>query len=314
MDKLPTTLQGAILYFQDPDRCLQYAVSRRWPNGVCCPTCGSEEVKFLPTRRVWECKFRHPRKQFSFKVGTIFEDSALGLDKWFIAMWMLANCKNGVSSYEIHRAIGITQKSAWHMLHRIRLAMKTGSFMKFTGACEADETFIGGLSKNMHKEKRERRITSPGGKDKMMVMGVLERGGEVRAAVIKDRSSDALKGAVRQHVEAGATLYTDAFRSYHGLSADYSHEVIDHAVKYVEGNVHTNGIENFWSLLKRGLKGTYVAVEPEHLQNYVVEQVFRFNNRKDLNDGGRFNLAVTQIEGKRLTYAALTGKTDLVRH
>jgi len=229
-------------------------------------------------------------------------------------MWMLANCKNGVSSYEISRAIGVTQKSAWHMLHRLRLAMETGSFQKFSGACEADETFIGGLSKNMHVEKRKRRISSPGPTDKMIVMGVLERGGEVRASVIQDRTSDVLKGAIRQHVEAGAEVFTDAFRSYHGLSADYSHAVIDHAVKYVEGNVHTNGIENFWSLLKRGLKGTYVAVEPEHLQQYVVEQVFRFNNRKDLNDGGRFNLAMTQVEGKRLTYAELTGKTGTVRH
>jgi hypothetical protein len=201
MDKLPTTLQDAILFFSDADRCLNYAVSRRWPNGVCCPTCGSDQVKFISTRRLWECKNKHPRKQFSFKVGTIFEDSALGLDKWFIAMWMLANCKNGISSYELHRAIGITQKSAWHMLHRIRLAMETGSFKKFSGPCEADETFVGGLSKNMHKDVRKRRINAPGPNDKTIVMGVLERGGEVRASVIKGLSSDILKGQVRKHVE-----------------------------------------------------------------------------------------------------------------
>lgn len=314
MDKLPTTLQGAILYFQDPDRCLDYAVSRRWPNGVCCPTCGSDEVKFLPTRRLWECKNKHPRKQFSFKAGTIFEDSALPLDKWFVAMWMLANCKNGVSSYEIARTIGVTQKSAWHMLHRLRLAMETGSFKKFSNGSEADETFIGGVAKNMHPEVRARRITGTGGKDKMMVMGVLERGGNVHAKVITDRTAEVVKNEIRRTVEPGTNLYTDAFRSYRGLDAEYTHAVIDHAYEYVRGNVHTNGIENFWTLLKRGLKGTYVAVEPQHLQQYVVEQVFRFNNRKVLNDGGRFNLAMMQVEGKRLTYAELTGKPTTVRH
>lgn len=314
MDKLPTTLQDAILYFSDADRCLDYAVSRRWPNGVCCPTCGSEEVKFLPTRRLWECKNKHPRKQFSFKAGTIFEDSALPLDKWFVAMWMLANCKNGVSSYEVHRAIGVTQKSAWFMLHRIRLAMETGSFKKFSRESEADETFIGGLSKNMHASVRERRIKTTGGKDKTAVMGILERGGEVRAKVVKDRSSDVVKGQIRENVEPGTALYTDSWRSYQGLNAEYMHAVVNHAVEYVRGNVHTNGMENFWSLLKRGIKGTYVAVEPEHLQRYVHEQVFRFNNRKDLNDGGRFNLAAKQIVGKRLTYAELTGKTGQTRH
>ena len=313
MDKLPTTLQAAIIYFSDEDRCLQFAVTRRWPGGVCCPTCGSVEVKFIPTRRLWECKEKHPRKQFSFKAGTIFEDSALPLSKWFLAMWMLANCKNGVSSYEIHRAIGVTQKSAWFMMHRIRLAMQTGSFQKFSGGSEADETFIGGLSKNMHPEVRERRITGTGGKDKMMVMGVLERGGKVHAKVITDRTAEVVKNEIRRTVEPGTALYTDSFRSYRGLDAEYTHEVIDHAVEYVRGNVHTNGIENFWSLLKRGLKGTYVAVEPEHLQSYVHEQVFRFNHRKDMNDGGRFNTVAAQVVGKRLTYAELTGKTGQVR-
>ncbi|MDR3415850.1 MAG: IS1595 family transposase [Nevskia sp.] len=314
MDKLPTTLQDAIVFFSDPDNCLNYAVSRRWPNGVCCPTCGSTEVKFLPTRRLWECKNRHPRKQFSFKVGTIFEDSPISLDKWFVAMWMLANCKNGVSSYEIHRAIGVTQKSAWFMLHRIRLAMETGSFKKFAKTCEVDETFVGGKSKNMHAKVRARRITGSGGKDKTIVMGILERGGEVRATVVEKRSRKELQAHIMQNVKAGARVYTDALPSYDRLHGLYMHEAIDHAVEYVRGNVHVNGMENFWSLLKRGLKGTYVAVDPEHLNRYVVEQVFRFNNRKDLNDGGRFNLAMKQVEGKRLTYAELTGKTDTVRH
>lgn len=314
MDKLPTTLQAAIVYFSDAERCLDYAVSRRWPNGVCCPTCGSEQVKFIPTRRLWECKNKHSRKQFSFKVGTIFEDSPITLDKWFVAMWMLANCKNGVSSYEIHRAIGVTQKSAWFMLHRLRLAMQTGSFKKFAGETEADETFVGGKAHNMHAEKRARRITGTGGKDKVVVMGILERGGEARAKVVKDRTKRELVGLIRQHVEPGTMLYTDSLPSYKELYREYDHGVIDHAVKYVEGRVHTNGIENFWSLLKRSLKGTYVAVEPFHLDRYLDEQTFRYNNRKDLNDGGRFNLAMTQVEGKRLTFAELTGKTGTVRH
>jgi transposase-like protein len=309
--KKPRTLQQAIIYFDNHDNCLKFMVARRWPDGVECPTCGRNDVRFITTRRMWECKAKHPRKQFTVKVGTIFEDSALPLDKWLIAVWMVANCKNGVSSYEVARALGITQKSAWFMLHRIRLAMQSRSLVKIGGngsQVEVDETFIGGKSRNMHAAKRERRISGTGGKDKTPVLGILERKGNVRALVIPNRRRKALQREVRNHVVAGSALYTDALPSYNGLAQDYAHRVIDHARKYVDGQVHTNGLENFWSLLKRGIKGTYVSVEPFHLFRYLDEQSFRFNNRKALNDGARFDRVVSKIVGKRLTWDNLTGK------
>jgi transposase-like protein len=308
----PTTLQKAIVYFSDLDNCLLYMIARRWPNGVECPTCGRIDVRFLANQRKWQCKSIHERRQFSIKTGTIFEDSPLGLDKWLTAVWMITNCKNGVSSYEIHRAIGITQKSAWFMMHRIRLAMQTGSFeKKMSGTVEADETFIGGLSKNMHKSKREAKITGTGASGKTIVMGILERHGEVRAKVIKTTSREILHTEIKANVEKGSDVFTDAFPAYSGLAPDFVHKFVNHAIEYVRDNVHTNGIENFWSLLKRGLKGTYVSVEPFHLFRYVDEQSFRFNNRKDMNDGDRFRLITSRVAGKRLTYKELTGKTEL---
>jgi transposase-like protein len=310
--KLPTTLQEAIVYFSDPDRSHALAVAFRWPDGrVTCPTCGREDVRFLASRRVWECKSKHGKRQFSAKVGTIFEDSPISFDKWFVAIWMLANCKNGVSSYEIHRAIHVTQKTGWFMLQRIRLAMQSKSFAKMSGEVEADETFIGGLARNMHKGKRAEKITGTGGSGKAMVLGMLERTGrkpsQVRATVVENRRKGTLQQEVRSNVAAGSALYTDALPSYNGLGNDYAHQVIDHATEYVRGNVHTNGIENFWSLLKRGIKGTYVSVEPFHLFRYIDEQAFRFNNRKD-NDGDRFNSVAGSVVGKRLTYSRLIGK------
>src|SRR5947209_539269 len=243
----PKTLQKAIIFFADADNCLEYMVARRWPNGVVCPTCGRTDVTFLAKQRKWQCKSAHKQRQFSVKVGTIFEDSPLGLDKWLTAIWMVTNCKNGGSSYEVHRAIGVTQKTAWFMLHRIRLAMQTGSFeKKMGGQVEADETFIGGLSKNMHKDVRERRITGPGGCGKAIVMGLLERHGEdasaVRTQVIPDRSGEVMQGVVRCHVEPGSELMTDAHKSYRPLDGEYIHQFVDHAEEYVRGNVHTNGM------------------------------------------------------------------------
>jgi transposase-like protein len=305
----PKSLQEAILYFSKPDNCLNYLVARRWPKGVVCPTCGSENVSFSASRRIWQCSSHHPKRQFSVKVGTIFEDSPIGLDKWLAATWMLTNCKNGISSYEVARALGVTQKSAWFMLHRIRLALQDESFGKVSGEVEVDETFIGGKSRNMHLNKRALRITGTGMKDKTPVVGILERGGKVRASVIPNRRKKALQAKVRQHVTVGSILFTDSLPSYNDLESDYVHCVIDHAVAYVDGKVHTNGLENYWSLLKRGIKGTYVSVEPFHLFRYLDEQSFRFNYREDLNDGGRFDRVVRQIVGKRLTWNKLTGKT-----
>jgi transposase-like protein len=316
----PKTLQEAIVYFSDSDRCFEYAVKLRWSDGkVVCPRCNSESNYHIRRNtkkgvaHLWLC--RGCNKQFTVKVGTIFEDSPLGLDKWMMAFWMLCNCKNGISSMEIHRAIGITQKSAWFMLQRLRLALQDDFFgSKLGGEVEVDETFIGGKARNMHVSERKRRITGTGTKDKTAVMGILERGGKIRTKVVPNRKKQELQSQVRQHVEAGAALYSDALLSYEGLATDYAHQVVDHAVQYVDGRVHTNGLENFWSLLKRGISGTYVSVEPFHLFRYLDEQTFRFNNRKDMNDGQRFKLAMSQIGGKRLTYSELTGKDQSPRH
>src|SRR2546426_2426421 len=306
----PKTLQEAILYFADPVNCREYLVARRWPNGVACPRCESQNVLFLEKYNRWHCREKHNAPQFTLKTGTIMEDSPIGLDKWMTAMWQIVNCKNGISSYEIHRALGITQKTAWFLDHRIRLALASGSFEKLTGEVEADETFIGGKARNMHVGKRQRRITGTGGKDKTAVMGIMERGGKVRTVVIANRKKKALQAEVKKHVEAGSALYTDALLSYEGLAGDYAHQVVDHAVQYVDGRIHTNGLENFWSLLKRGIAGTYVSVEPFHLFRYLDEQAYRYNNRK-MTDAERFSIAVTGIIGKRLTFDQLTGKTQV---
>lgn len=303
--KLPETLLEAIVYFSDIDVCTEFVAAMRWPNGPVCERCGGMEHSYLSTRRLWKCK--GCKRQFSVKVGTIFEDSPLGLNKWLPAVWLIANSKNGISSHELGRALGITQKSAWFMLHRIRLALQTGSFDKIDGIAEIDETFIGGKARNMHAVKRARKITETGGKDKTMVVGALERGGKVRASVVADRTAPTLQGYVRDSIAGGATVHTDALSSYTGLERDYAHETIDHAVQYVDGQVHTNGIENFWSLLKRGLHGTYISVEPFHLFRYLDERVFAFNMR-DLTDLGRFTTVLGSVAGRRVTYAALTGK------
>ena len=292
-------------------------VSVRWPDGkVRCPNCGSEKVGYLEKARVYRCYGDHAKQKFSLKVGTIFEDSPIPLEKWLPAVWLLVSCKNGISSYEIHRALGITQKSAWFMLHRIRLAVQSGSFVKLGGPgseVEVDETFIGGKARNMHAKERRRKGVKDAGA-KTIVIGALQRGGKVHAKVTPNRKKESIESVIFPSVEKGTTVYTDEFPAYKFVTDEYEHKVINHLEKYVDGNIHTNGIENFWSLLKRGLSGTYVAVEPFHLFRYVDEQAFRFNNRatKDnpLNDADRFHLAMSQIVGKRLTFAEVTGKVQ----
>jgi transposase-like protein len=293
------------------DNCIAYMVAHRWPDGVTCPVCGRKDVSWLANQKKWQCKSAHAKRQFSAKVGTIFEDSPLGLDKWLPAVWIITSAKNGVSSCEIARTLGVTQKSAWFMLHRIRLALQAGTMMKVGGEggeVEADETFIGGKARNMHISVKARRITGTGTKDKVAVMGILERGGKVKTIVVPSRKKSALQSEIKQHVEAGAALYTDALLSYDGLASEYAHKVVDHAVEYVKGQVHTNGLENYWSLLKRGISGTYVSVEPFHLFRYLDEQSFRYNNRLGMGDADHFSLALSQVTGKRLTYAEVTGK------
>jgi transposase-like protein len=305
----PKTLQEAIIHFAEFENCKAFLLSLRWPDGVIkCPRCQSEKIFWIAKERVWKCYGKHQMAKFSLKTGTIMEDSPLGIDKWLTALWLVVNCKNGVSSCEVARDLGITQKSAWFLDHRIRMALHNGSIEKASGHVEADETFIGGKARNMHIAERKRRITGTGGKDKTAVMGIVERGGKVRTIVIPNRKKQAIQAEVRKHVEAGSALYTDALLSYNGLEADYAHQVIDHAVQYVDGNVHTNTLENFWALLKRGISGTYVSVEPFHLFRYLDEQVYRYNNRKHMDDFDRFKLAASQMVGKRLTWNEATGK------
>ncbi len=308
--KQPKTLLEAVRYFSDLDVAIQHVAATRWPDGPVCPKCGvlDEKHYYLKSRRVWKC--RACKKQFSVKVGTIFEDSPIGLDKWLPAMWIIANAKNGVSSCEVHRAIGVTQKTAWFMMHRIRLAMQSGSIEKLSGHVEADETYIGGKARNMHKDKREQKIQGRGTSGKVAVMGLLERHGKVKTKIVPDTKSRTLQVEVRENVQPGSEVHTDALRSYWGLDSEYVHNVVDHAERYVDGHVHTNGLENFWSLLKRGIGGTYVSVEPFHLFRYLDEQAFRFNEREGA-DGDRFQKALGTVAGRRLTYNELTGRSGI---
>lgn len=285
MDK-PKTLQDAIQYFSDEQTCIDTVAAMRWPNGKpVCPACAFQGHYYLASQKRWKCK--DCGKQFSVKLGTIFEDSAIPLNKWLVAVWLIANCKNGISSYEIGRSIGVTQKSAWFMLHRIRLAMADSSFTKIGGegsTVEIDETYVGGKLSNISASRRRKRGIWGSGRGlsagKAVVMGILDRETrQVRAIPIPSAKRKILEPEVRKHVAVGTQLMTDDWPAYFYLSDTYVHNIIKHSVEYVNGHVHTNGIENFWSLLKRGLTGTYISVEPFHLQAYVEEQVFRYNNR-----------------------------------
>jgi transposase-like protein len=316
---VPKTLQEAVQFYSDEQVCIDAVAAMRWLNGPHCPDCEGKQGEnpyYLATQKRWKC--RSCRRQFSVKVGTIFEDSPVSLCKWLPALWLVCNCKNGVSSWEIHRSLGVTQKTAWFMLHRLRLALQDKSSFQLPncgGPVEVDETFIGGKARNMHKSKRLRLGGSrglKGGNAKAVVMGMLQRGGKVRAQVIPERKRTIMRQIIAENVEKGAIVHTDEHVSYFGLSDEYVHEIINHAEAYAKNYITTNGIENFWALLKRGLGGTYVSVEPFHLFRYLDEQMFRFNNRatKDnpLNDSDRFVAALAQVAGKRLTYKELTGK------
>jgi transposase-like protein len=317
----PKTLQAAILHYSDEQVCIDAVAKMRWPDGPECPACGHKEHYYLKTQRRWKCKECH--KQFTVKLGTVFEESPIPLTKWLPALWMLCNCKNGISSYEIKRDLGVSQKAAWFMLQRLRLALQDGSIEKLGnsgGPVEVDETFVGGKMKNMHKDRqlKLRRIRNEVARPdhyvgKTVVMGMLDRKQrKVRATVVPNVKRATLQAHILNEVTRGAEVHTDEHTGYMGLEKQYVHEVVNHLENYVQGKVHTNGIENFWSLLKRGLNGTYVSVEPFHLFRYVDEQAFRYNNRatKDnpLTDADRFQLALSQIAGKRLTFAEVTGK------
>jgi transposase-like protein len=311
----PKTLQQAIQWFSDEQVCIDAVAAMRWPNGVTCGYCEAADPYYLKTQKRWKC--RKCRKQFSVKVNSIFEDSPIPLSKWLPALWLIVNCKNGISSYEIARDLGITQKSAWFVLHRLRLALKNESFRKFGGSgrpVEVDETFVGGSIQNMHRERKLRYNKTRGAFGKAIVMGMLDRDTrQVRAKVIPDVKRETLQNEIIKQIVPVGTVYTDQWVGYDNLAAKrFIHQTVNHMEEYVRGQVHTQGIENFWSLLKRGLSGTYVAVEPYHLDRYLDEQMFRFNNRatrdNPLDDADRFLLALSQVANRRLTFAELTGK------
>jgi transposase-like protein len=308
MNDTPKTLLQAVQYFADPKVCFEAMLQVKWPDGkIVCPHCNSDRIGTVSTRSLLRCK--DCRKQIRLKQGTIFEDSPLSFQKWFVAIWSIANCKNGISSLELSRALGVRQPTAWFMLHRIRAAMKTKTFNKLSGEVEVDETFIGGRARNMHKAKREKRIRGRGTVGKAIVQGLLERGGEARMAIVSSTEDETLCRNVRRNVADGSKVYSDALPAYSPLALNFFHAAVDHLRKYVIGRVHTNGLENFWSLLKRALKGTYVAVAPFHLERYLDEQTFRYNER-DTDDAGRFRRVLNAVVGKRLTYRVLTAKDD----
>lgn len=326
-DSFPQTALEAIRFFADEENCHSFLASLRWSEGMRCPHCNSSAIGKLSvsqfpsqskkspgrmlTRRLWNCK--GCKKQFTVKTGTIFENSPVGLEKWLPAVWLLVNAKNGISSYELHRTLGVCQKTAWFMAHRIRLAMREGTF-QLSGECEADETFIGGKIRNMHipqKQKRYGHRKPTGHSAKQPVAGILQRSGVKGASRVVVRDvSDVTKQSLIPHIQTrvvkGSAIYTDSLPSYRSLEGEYLHDFIDHAVEYAVGHVHTNGIENFWSLLKRTLSGTYVRVLPVHLFRYLDEQATRFNERSD-DDKGRFLATLQRTEGRRLPWNALTG-------
>lgn len=306
------TLVEAIRYFEDEQACIDTVASMRWEDGeATCPKCNSNNVLWLKNQKRWKCREKGCAKQFSVKVGTIFEDSALPLDKWLVAMWLVGNCKNGISSYEVARDLGITQKSAWFMLHRIRVAMREDHGIHTTGTghanpIEIDETFVGGNPKNKHVGKRNVESDK-----KSIVLGMLNRQTrQVRAKVIPNVKRETLQAEILKNVGFNAHVYTDGFSSYEGIDKfkNFTHKTVNHVNEYVNGRVHTQGIENFWSCLKRTLNGTYVAVEPFHLDAYVDEQVFRYNTRKTHSNETRLAKVLSQVAGRRLTYKELTGK------
>jgi transposase-like protein len=325
----PKTLLEAIQYFSNHDNCREFMIAVRWADEIVrCPHCGNDKVSYLDKAKLYFCPVNHPKQKFSLKVGTIFEDSPIPLEKWLPAAWLIANCKNGISSYELARAIGVTQKSAWHMLHRLRHAMKSYiGAVKLGGPdkapVEVDEAFVGGKVGNMHKGRvkamrsqmpvdRADGYESPRYDNKAIVVGMYDRESrQVRAKVIPNTKRETLQREILSNVKYGSTVYTDSAVGYDLLRRRYVHDTVNHAECYVNGQVHTNSLENFWSLMKRNLAGTYVAVEPFHLDKYLDETLFRFNNRQNKTDGDRFKKLLSQIVGKRLTYSTLTGKVGV---
>lgn len=300
----------AVRQFADPQVAHDFFVQLRWPNGVACPRmgCGSAEVAYLAKQRRWYCN--ECKRQFTAKLGTIFEDSPIGFDKWLPAFWLIASNRNGISSHELGRALHVTQRTAWFMLQRIRLAMEDDAFDFLKGTVEADETYIGGKWENRsNRERMSRTSKSQWADSKTPVFGIVERKGRVRAWKVPNLTHKTLLPKLRASIHPDATLYTDSATLYTHINEFFlTHSSVNHTLReYVRGEVHTNNIESFWAVLKRTIGGTYTHVSPRHLDRYLAEQVFRFDERRN-TDGPRFAKAAKGADGKRLTYKALTAK------
>lgn len=293
-------LSNLASYLRDPESAAEFLEGIRWPDGPVCPHCGEHErppyrLKGKSTRRrLWKC--RACRKQFTVTVGTIFESSHIALDKWLLAFWLLCSSKKGMSANQLHRMLDVTYKTAWFMFHRIREAMRDPAFTsRLRGVVEVDETYVGYRTKGGKPGRGSER--------KVPVMSLVERGGRVRSERLATVTGAGLKDAVRKHVAPDARVMTDSFPSYRGLDRDFaSHETVSHTRgEYVRGDVHINTAENYFSLLKRGIVGSYHHVSPAHLPRYLDEFDFRYNSR-EASDGRRTVAALAGAEGKRLKY------------
>lgn len=297
------SLLALMKQFDSEEKCVAHLASIRWPDGAVCPICQhGERVNFIKARNVFWCG--NCKKQFSVRVGTIFEESRLPLNKWFAAIWLATSHKKGISSVQLAKDIGVTQKTAWHMLNRMREAMKgMGEGGNLFGVVEIDETYHGGKEKNKHAHKRLK--AGRGAVGKAPVLGMLERGGMAKAFKVQTVDGAMIDVMVRQHVVCGSHLMTDEHAAYRVLDNDYVRQAVSHGRgEYVRGTAHTNTIEGFWSIFKRGVMGIYHHVSDKHLQRYLDEFAARYNTR-DQREGDRFDGFLAASIGRRLTYQEL---------